>query len=461
MAPPFHCLLTIFPLLFLSSPTAASATASITIRLSPFPRAPSKDPYQIISHVAKSSLARAHHLKQPRNTSLPTLSAAKIPLYPRSYGGYSISFSFGTPPQTIPLVMDTGSSLIWVPCTSRYVCSNCTFSRIGRTEITTFKPKLSSSVKIIGCRNVRCGWLFGSDLQSRCQNCDLHSKNCSQACPTYVIQYGSGATLGLLLSDALDLPGKAFPDFAFGCSVISSRQPEGIAGFGRAPSSLPAQLKLKNFGYCLVSHRFDDTAKSSDLVLNAASGDGVSYTPFYKNPAVFPYSEYYYVSLRRITVGGRRVKVPYRYLVPGARGHGGTIVDSGSTFTFLERTIRDPVAREIETQMAGYKRAADVEELSGLQPCFYLSGQKVVRFPELVFQFKGGAKLELPLANYFSFVADSIVCMTVISDTGGSAAGPEVPAGPAIILGNYQQQNFYIEYDLENERFGFRKQQCV
>ncbi|KAG5043949.1 hypothetical protein JHK87_007864 [Glycine soja] len=95
----------------------------------------------------------------------------------------------------------------------------------------------------------------------------------------------------------------------------------------------------------------------------------------------------------------------------------------------------------------------DAEAQSGLSPCFDITGFKTVTFPELTFQFKGGAQMTQPLVNYFSLVRDSeVVCLTVVSNGG---IGPAITSGPAIILGNYQQQNFYIEYDLENERFGF------
>uniref|UniRef100_A0A3Q7JPG8 Peptidase A1 domain-containing protein n=1 Tax=Solanum lycopersicum TaxID=4081 RepID=A0A3Q7JPG8_SOLLC len=48
---------------------------------------------------------------------------------------------------------------------------------------------------------------------------------------------------------------------------------------------------------------------------------------------------YYYVELTEITVGDQIVKVPYRYLAPNSLGNGGTIVDSGTTFTFLNHDI--------------------------------------------------------------------------------------------------------------------------
>ena len=41
-----------------------------------------------------------------------------------------------------------------------------------------------------------------------------------------------------------------------------------------------------------------------------------------------------------------------------------------------------------------------------------------------------------------------------------AGAGDE-GGGPAIILGSFQQQNYLVEYDLEKERLGFRRQPCA
>ncbi|KAJ6382436.1 hypothetical protein OIU77_030978 [Salix suchowensis] len=199
------------------------------------------------------------------------------------------------------------------------------------------------------------------------------------------------------------------PVFLSGCSLFSIRQPEGIAGFGRSPESLPSQLGLKKFSYCLVSHAFDDSPASSDLVLDTGSGSGdtktpgLSYTRFQKNPTTaFP--DYYYVLLRNIFIGDTHVKLPYKFLVPGSDGNGGTIVDSGTTFTFMEKPVYELVAQEFEKQMTHYTVATEVQNHTGLRPCFNISGEKSVSAPELIFQFKGGAKMALPTANYFSFV---------------------------------------------------------
>ncbi|KAI4348902.1 hypothetical protein L6164_009567 [Bauhinia variegata] len=282
-----------------------------------------------------------------------------------------------------------------------------------------------------------------------------------------MILYGLGSTLGLLLSENLDFPEKIVSDFIVGCSFISVRQPAGIAGFGRGPQSLPSQMGLNRFSYCLLSRRFDDTPESSDLILESGSSrdaktQGLSYTPFHKNPAVNnpAFREYYYLTLRKVIVGKQRVKIPYKFLVPDSDGNGGFIVDSGSTSTFMEKPIFDLVAQEFEKQMANYTRAKDVEAQSGLRPCYDIPAKKSesLSFPELTFQFKGGAKMQLPSTNYIALVGkDAVVCLTIVTD---NVVAPATNGGPAIILGSFQQQNFYVEYDLENERFGFRPQNC-
>ena len=448
-------------LLASSSLFVARNPTTFTIPLSPiFTKNQPSDPIKTLNSLASSSLTRAHHLKHPK--SKPPLTKTKV--FSHSYGGYSISLSFGTPPQTISFLLDTGSSPVWFPCTSQYICIDC---NIDPSKIPLFIPKLSSSSKFIDCQNPNCAWISSSNSFSElfgCQGC-----NCSQACP-YWFQYGLGSTLGLLLSETLDFPEKLFTNFLVGCSIFSTQQQSaGIVGFGRTPESLPSQLGLSKFSYCLISQRFNDTSESSDLVLYRGSSSdaktpGLSYTPFRKNPVSNDSAlrDYYYVDLLKVIVGCKSVNIPYKYLVPenNAYGNGGTIVDSGTTYTSMEKPIFDAMATAFEAEMGNFPRAsADVEASTGSNLCFKITGLKFekIKFPELTFEFKGGAKMELPVANYFEPVDvgnSSFVCLTIV------AVSTLDSDGPAIILGNTQQQNFYVEFDLKNDKFGFRKQTC-
>ncbi|KAL8501086.1 hypothetical protein ACS0TY_020596 [Phlomoides rotata] len=428
------------------------------IPISLFYTNPHSDPYQGLTQLASTSIARAHHLKNPQNAPTST-----TPLSPYN-GGYSISLSIGTPPQSVPMLMDTGSSFSWLPCTKRYVCTNCS------QNIPAFIPKQSSSSKIVGCKNSKCGWIHKSfDPNSSCQDCQQSETNCTQICPPYIILYGLGSTGGVAMVETLSMPHKKIENFLVGCSLFSSNEPAGVAGFGRGISSLPSQLGLKKFSYCLVSHKFDNTPKSSFLSMDSESDSGrktesLSYTPLLKNPARPGNSallEYYYVGLRKITVGGKKVEVSYQQLIPDSDGNCGTIVDSGSTFTYMNKAVFNAVADAFSEQVREYKRAENVESLTGLRPCFDITGYKDVRIPELKLYFKGGAEMALPLENYFFVVSDdrsSVLCLTVVTDN--TLLGPEVLSGPSVILGNFMMQNFHVEFDLRNERFGFRQQSC-
>ncbi|BBH05910.1 Eukaryotic aspartyl protease family protein [Prunus dulcis] len=113
------------------------------------------------------------------------------------------------------------------------------------------------------------------------------------------------------------------------------------------PSFSPHPIGRQKFSYCLLSHLFDETNKSSSVVLSVertpSKTKGVSYTPFVKNPEVPGRGHFltsYYVGLRRITVGGRSVKISYRYLRPDKNSSGGTIVDSRTTFTYMAPGVR-------------------------------------------------------------------------------------------------------------------------
>ncbi|CAN0916896.1 Probable aspartyl protease At4g16563 [Linum grandiflorum] len=472
----FLCFFTLFPLL--------TSSSQISFHLHHHQPNP---PNLHLNLLANSSLSRSRHIKHPIQPSSSSGDgfAVKTQLTPHSYGGYSISLSFGTPPQTLPFVVDTSSSFVWSPCTTHYRCKNCSFPS-PTTDIPSFLPVLSSSSKIVGCRNPKCSWIHGRSrrFDDHCGgDCGYRSNNprryCSQICPPYLVSYGSGtATGGIALSETLRLRNVTVSNFLIGCSVFSSKQPAGIAGLGRGRSSLASQLGVSKFSYCLLSHKFDDDSdqNSGFLVLESGSDSGsvsdrrktrgMIYTPFVKNPVGVKgkpdYSVYYYVGLRRISVGGRHVEVPYRYLAPpDNNGRGGTIVDSGTTFTYMTRGVFDAVSSELVDQMGrnrSYVRSRAAEAASGLRPCFRVRGGQAA-FPELRFHFKGGADMVFPTENYVAYVGSgegSAACLAVVTEGVEGKGG----SGPSVIIGNYQMQNFHVEFDLKKQRFGFKQEAC-
>ena len=122
---------------------------------------------------------------------------------------------------------------------------------------------LSSSSDFLDCKNPKCAWVSG-----------LASQNYSQTCPCN-FHCGLGTTLGRALTETLNFPQEAFIDLIVGCSVSSNHIDTGIVGFGRTPVSLPSQLGLSKFSYCLVSRDFPigyNTSETSELVMYRGSG---------------------------------------------------------------------------------------------------------------------------------------------------------------------------------------------
>ncbi|XP_034694603.1 probable aspartyl protease At4g16563 [Vitis riparia] len=438
---------TFFSFLFLASSSKDNTPATITIPLtSTFTNKPSTEPLLFLQHLAISSLSRAHQLKHGKASPLTQIS-----LFPHSYGGHSIPLSFGTPPQKLSFLVDTGSQVVWAPCTTHYTCTNCSFSDPKKVPI--FNPKLSSSYKILGCRNPKCS--LG------CPRCNGNSKNCSHACPQYGLQYGTGSASGFFLLENLNFPGKTIHKFLVGCTTSAAHEPtsDALAGFGRTMYSLPMQMGVKKFAYCLNSHDYDDTRNSSKLILDFSDGEtrGLSYAPFLKNPPDYPF--YYYLGVKDMKIGNKLLRIPGKYLTPGSDSRGGVMIDSGFAYGYMTLPVFKIVTNELKKQMFKYRRSLELETQTGVTPCYNFTGHKSIKIPDLIYQFRGGANMVVPGMNYFLlFPEASLGCFPVTTDSPTNNL--EFTPGPSIILGNYQQVDHYVEFDLKNERLGFRQQTC-
>ena len=184
----------LFPLLTFSSSNQNTNPNTITLPLSPlFTKSPSLDLF--------------HSLKTPKSNhnKSKSSSSTNTQIFSRSYGGHSINLNFGTPPQTLSFVLDTGSRLVWFPCSSRYFYSNCNFLN-------------SSTSKVLVCTDPKCGLFFEPDIQSLCGDCNPQKQNCNNiSCPGYIVQYGLGLTSATLLLDNLDFPSSKFSCRLFSC----------------------------------------------------------------------------------------------------------------------------------------------------------------------------------------------------------------------------------------------------
>lgn len=87
----------------------------------------------------------------------------------------------------------------------------------------------------------------------------------------------------------------------------------------------------------------------------------------------------------------------------------------------------------------------------GLNLCYDVSGvsASALTFPEMVVHMRN-VDYEIPVANLFVYVDNS----------GSPACLAMGPADDFSIIGNIQQQNNLIVFDVANQRVGFEATQC-
>ncbi|XP_066399928.1 aspartyl protease family protein 2-like [Miscanthus floridulus] len=96
-----------------------------------------------------------------------------------------------------------------------------------------------------------------------------------------------------------------------------------------------------------------------------------------------------------------------------------------------------------------YRLIADFPVLS---PWYNVSGVEQPEVPLLSLLFTDGAVWDFPTENYFIRLdPDGIMCLAVLG----------TPRTSMSIIGNFQQQNFHVVYDLQNNRLGFAPWRCA
>ncbi|CAL4924085.1 unnamed protein product [Urochloa decumbens] len=353
---------------------------------------------------------------------------------------YIAEYTVGNPPQRAEALIDTGSDLIWTQSTEclRKVCA--------RQDLPYFNASASGSFAAVPCRDRACAANY------------VHFCALDGGC-TLVASYGAGAVIGFLGTDAFAFAsGGGTVALAFGCVSFTQVVPgalhgaSGLIGLGRGRLSLVSQTGADRFSYCLTRYFHKDAPPSHLFVGAAAPSHLVSSMAFVENPKDFPYSTFYYLPLVGISVGDTRLPINSSVFelqqVKELKGYwtGGVLIDSGSPFTALAHGAYQPLHDEVARQLNGSLVAAP--ENSDFDLCVRRDDvDRVV--PELVFHFSGGADMALPPENYWA-PADktTTACMAILDGYDQS------------IIGNFQQQNMHLLFDVARGRFSFQKADC-
>lgn len=345
---------------------------------------------------------------------------------PEKYGPhhYLIELEIGTPPETVLVVADTGSELVW---------TNQMKTCPGSSSFTTTNEPCSDD----------------------CRAADKHCNSCILS-----KTYGGGmsAMKGFVGKETLTLPTrtdkkkKKQKEVALVCALewsdgILPESAQGIAGLSRGPLSLVKKLGVTKFSYCL-SDPLEPELRSPfwfdfDLGQGAEAGWNttplVEISPEHRLGSASASANRYYVQLDKICIKDEgacnQLKKEEDFKFKG-ENKGLMFVDSGCPYTHLDSSIFAALKKLLfQVLKVKVKRTEDGWD------CFETPPDSQ---PDLILKFTG-ADMHLPWANYVSEV-DKRFCLT-IWDSDKS------------ILGNWQQQNLYMLYGLTQgeEKLSFQR----
>jgi hypothetical protein len=364
---------------------------------------------------------------------------------PVGAGEYFVSVKLGTPGHKVLLAIDTGSEISWAQCTPCLFCY--------QQSLPIYNPAKSSSYMSIGCKNPDCPSNGTNGVGLVCSKGD-------QSC-TYEVDYEDGSSsLGTLSKETFTFSSQhtrsavAVRNLVFGCGRLQngtfSFGSSGLMGLNRGPFSFATQLKGvfgHKFTLCFTDRMRVPNARSF-LFFGETENIGLRYTPILSNPG-----DAYYVNFIGITVGNTTVDFDAAAVsLNTSDGSRGTVVDTDTTLTILPPVVYTPFLAAFDK--ASYLQSSP-NDVAGLD-CYNFTTYPPRNVPIVTFRLQG-VELEFGPDNLFYGPLDPeghLYCFAFYN--GGALEG-----FPAVVLGNIQQQDFRMEFDLQNSRVGFKKTNCA
>lgn len=368
-------------------------------------------------------------------------------------GQYFVDLRIGSPPQNLLLVADTGSDLVWVKCSG---CKNCTTHSPG----SAFLARHSFTFSPHHCYDSSCRLVPHPKRRHICNHTRLHSP-CR-----YEYSYADGSiTNGFFSRETTTLSTSSgrkakLRNLSFGCAFRISGPSvtgpsfsgaQGVMGLGRGSISFPSQMGPKfgnKFSYCLLDYTISPPP-TSFLTIGGFQNDAaskMSYTPLLTNPFS---PTFYYIDIKSVSVNGVKLPINPSIWAIDESGNGGTVVDSGTTLTFLA----EPAHRKI---LAAFRRQVKLPVAKATTPgfdlCLNISGKSRPSLPKLSFRLAGKSVLSPPAGNYFIEVADRVLCLAIQPSKVGSGFS---------VMGNLMQQGYLLEFDRDRSRLGFSRHGCA
>ncbi|GJP74502.1 hypothetical protein CLOP_g5071 [Closterium sp. NIES-67] len=364
------------------------------------------------------------------------LSEARMWLYGNvlTQGYYYANVWFGTPPRRFALIVDTGSTVTYVPCAT---CKQCG----SHHQDAPFVPRKSSTYEPVGCNADKCP-TWECESESVCSYERHYAENSSSS--------------GLIVSDMAwfgntsNIPPTRV---LFGCETsetgdIYSQQADGILGMGRGPLGLVTQLverKAMREVFSLCYGGMD--ANGGAMIMGfTRPPPGMKFTSLSQGQGT-----YYNVELRSITVAG----VPLQLDESVFRAGYGTVLDSGTTFAYLPPAAFNAFKKAMSEGVNGLRPVPGPDEAYD-DVCFSGATEDLSElsnfFPPVALNLGGDVAYELSPENFLfrHTKVKGAYCLALFAN-----------ADEGTLLGGIITRNTLVTYDRTRSRVGLWKTECA
>ncbi|KAI1755872.1 aspartic peptidase domain-containing protein [Xylaria castorea] len=344
-------------------------------------------------------------------------------------GGYYAEVALGTPPQPVTLILDTGSSDVWVLDTNADLCQSRSLQSIYGTCLATYEPTDSSTYTVVDQDAFRIQYLDGSGAEGDYIKDTLHIAGTSVEALQVGLAENSSINSGLLgigfnTNVAADKPYPNIADLFVEQDLIS------IQAYSLYLDDLNAETGTILFGG-IDTKKFIGQLKSVDILPDAQSNTYSSFT----------------VALGSLKVNSSSSNSNGSELITKETP---VILDSGTTLTYLPSSI----ARRIYQTF----NAVDDTRDTGLVyvSCDLLSSEKDTTID---FQFgdRNGPVVRVPI--------DELVLDNVKGYLNIGLELPDLPFDDVCsfgiqslsgiyLLGDTFLRSAYVVYDLTNKKIG-------
>ncbi|SCU86446.1 LANO_0C08020g1_1 [Lachancea nothofagi CBS 11611] len=399
----------------------------------------------------KGAQGAAHLVKRSDGTALVYLKNEQT--------FYSVEIGVGTPAQNQTLLIDTGSSDLWIMGSNNPFCAGSTSSKkdvaIDERGILSFLSSLTATLTVTAsatASNVPSRSSVSSDQATlSCSEWGTFATGSSSSFESndtsFYIVYGDNTyALGTWGSDKVTLQNLEIPRVNFAVANESTSE-FGVMGIGMEelestyalassaadrhtyvnfPSALKAQGDIHSKAFSLFLDTLD--AKHGSILFGAIDHSKYSGT-LYTVPIINTYKSKGYANPIRfeITMQGMGLYAN-KTSTTFTNSKIPVVLDSGSTISYLPDTLVTAVAKKLK---ASYSSSSSA---------YIFSCSEVSDDDSFVFDF-GGFQIRSALSNYVLDVVDNSICALGL-----------VPqdADSSFILGDNFLTAAYVVYDMDN-----------